>query len=45
MHVGGCWDAGKRARSASRDATVRALTEGLEPCPQCRPDTELGVRD
>jgi hypothetical protein len=43
VHVGGCWDAGKRSRAVSRDQARRALSEGVDPCPQCRPDTELGL--
>jgi hypothetical protein len=43
VHVGGCRSAGKRARPISRDQAMRAVTEGLEPCDLCRPDTELGI--
>ncbi|MFF7411697.1 DUF6233 domain-containing protein [Streptomyces lydicus] len=43
VHVGGCRSAGKRARPISRDQAMRAVTEGLEPCVLCRPDTELGI--
>ncbi|MEU3990062.1 DUF6233 domain-containing protein [Streptomyces platensis] len=43
VHVGGCQTAGRRARPISRDQAMRALTEGLEPCGLCRPDTELGI--
>ncbi|WP_060905261.1 DUF6233 domain-containing protein [Streptomyces scabiei] len=45
VHVGGCHMAGKRSRAAARDQAVRALTEGVTPCPHCRPDTELGLLD
>lgn len=43
VHVGGCRSAGKRARPIGRDQAMRALTEGLEACALCRPDTELGI--
>lgn len=42
LHVGGCASAGRRARPVKRDQAIRALTEGLEPCALCRPDSELG---
>ncbi|WP_431047232.1 DUF6233 domain-containing protein [Streptomyces sp. P1-3] len=41
VHHGDCpMGSGK---SISRDQARRALTEGVEPCPFCRPDTELGI--
>ncbi|MFF0622796.1 DUF6233 domain-containing protein [Streptomyces sp. NPDC004296] len=43
VHVGGCRTVDQRARPLSRDQAMRALTEGLEPCAVCRPDTELGI--
>ncbi|MFF8784878.1 DUF6233 domain-containing protein [Streptomyces sp. NPDC015125] len=43
VHVGGCGAAGQRARPISREQAVRALTEGIEACGLCRPDTELGI--
>ncbi|MFF4351447.1 DUF6233 domain-containing protein [Streptomyces sp. NPDC001530] len=46
VHVGGCWNAGKRSRGVERDQAVRALAEGGVPaCPHCRPDTGLGILD
>jgi hypothetical protein len=42
VHMGGCNMAGKRCRGVPRDLAMRALTEGVEACPHCRPDTELG---
>ena len=45
VHVGGCWSAKKRCRGVERDQALRALTDGVDACPQCRPDTELGVLD
>ncbi|MGW5633967.1 DUF6233 domain-containing protein [Streptomyces sp. NPDC003832] len=45
VHVGGCHMAGKRSRGVARDQAVRALTEGVEACMHCRPDTELGLLD
>ncbi|MEU9481301.1 DUF6233 domain-containing protein [Streptomyces sp. NPDC048191] len=44
VHVGGCANAGGRAKEVGRGQAVRALTEGGVPaCPLCRPDTALGV--
>ncbi|GAA2288704.1 hypothetical protein GCM10010145_68760 [Streptomyces ruber] len=43
VHAGGCHMAGKRAKGVPREAAVRALAEGVEACPHCRPDTALGV--
>ncbi|GES27973.1 DUF6233 domain-containing protein [Streptomyces angustmyceticus] len=43
VHVGGCGTAGKRARPISRQEAIRALTEGVEACGLCRPDSELGI--
>jgi hypothetical protein len=45
VHVGGCHMVGKRSKGAARDQAVRALTDGVTPCPHCRPDTELGLLD
>ncbi|MGW2082475.1 DUF6233 domain-containing protein [Streptomyces sp. NPDC001939] len=45
VHVGGCHMAGKRSRGVERDQALRAVTEGIDACPHCRPDTELGVLD
>lgn len=45
VHVGDCGMAGKRTKPISRDQALRALSEGVEPCPFCRPDSELGVLD
>jgi hypothetical protein len=45
VHVGGCHMAGKRSKGVPRDQALRALTEGIDPCPHCRPDTELGFLD
>ncbi|WP_167467709.1 DUF6233 domain-containing protein [Streptomyces rishiriensis] len=42
VHVGDCYNAGKRATGISRDAALRALAEGVEACTHCRPDTALG---
>jgi hypothetical protein len=42
VHVGGCWDAGKRTRGIGRDAALRALADGVTACGVCRPDSELG---
>lgn len=45
VHAGGCWNSGKRSHAVSREEARRALTEGVPACPQCRPDTELGLLD
>ncbi|MFB6771128.1 DUF6233 domain-containing protein [Streptomyces sp. NPDC056337] len=45
VHVGGCWNAGKRRRGITRDEALRALIEGVKACGVCRPDTELGYLD
>jgi hypothetical protein len=45
VHVGTCHMVGKRARGVSQDIAVRALTEGVEACSHCRPETLLGVLD
>ncbi|MCX5357336.1 DUF6233 domain-containing protein [Streptomyces sp. NBC_00124] len=45
VHVGGCHMAGKRSKGAVRDAALRALTDGIDACPHCRPDTQLGLLD
>lgn len=43
VHAGGCWNAGKRSRGVTREQAVRALTDGIDPCPACRPDSALGI--
>ncbi|MFD4633083.1 DUF6233 domain-containing protein [Streptomyces sp. NPDC058284] len=45
VHLGGCHMAGSRVRGVAREAALRALAENVDPCPHCRPDTELGVLD
>lgn len=45
VHVGGCHMAGKRSKGATRDAALRALTDGIAACPHCRPDSKLGYLD
>ncbi|MFB8244900.1 DUF6233 domain-containing protein [Streptomyces sp. NPDC055952] len=45
VHVGDCWNAGKRSRGLERDEARRALADGVKPCPQCRPDSALGFLD
>ncbi|MDT0616432.1 DUF6233 domain-containing protein [Streptomyces lancefieldiae] len=42
IHVGGCWNAGKRSRGISRYDALRALADGVRACGACRPDAELG---
>ncbi|MER6188258.1 DUF6233 domain-containing protein [Streptomyces sp. NPDC001652] len=45
VHVGGCHVAGRRSKGVAREQAVRALAEGVDPCPRCRPDTDLGYID
>ncbi|MFF7176395.1 DUF6233 domain-containing protein [Streptomyces pseudovenezuelae] len=45
VHVGGCWNAGSRSKGVERDQALRALAEGVDACPQCWPDTALGILD
>ncbi|WP_326673039.1 DUF6233 domain-containing protein [Streptomyces canus] len=45
VHVGDCWNAGSRSKGVERDQALRALAEGVTACPQCRPDTALGILD
>lgn len=45
VHIGGCHMAGHRVKTLQRDQAVRALTDGVEACSHCRPDTELGLLD
>jgi hypothetical protein len=45
VHVGGCWNAGKRSKGISRDEALRALADGVKACSACRPDSELGFLD
>ncbi|MER6851585.1 DUF6233 domain-containing protein [Streptomyces flaveolus] len=45
VHAGDCWNTGKRSKGITREEARRALTDGVKPRPQCRPDTELGVLD
>jgi hypothetical protein len=42
VHMGGCHMAGSRCRGVPRHVALGVLTEGVEACPHCRPDTELG---
>ncbi|MFJ3176533.1 DUF6233 domain-containing protein [Streptomyces roseus] len=43
VHAGGCWDARKRCTGISREEARRALVEGVQACPHCRPDAVLGI--
>lgn len=45
VHTGDCVMAGKRIRAIDRGAAVRALTEGINACSHCRPDSALGILD
>lgn len=45
VHAGDCHMAGKRSKAATREQALRALTEGIDACPHCRPDKELGYID
>lgn len=43
VHVGGCHMTSKRCKAITADQARTALHEQVPPCPQCRPDNELGV--
>lgn len=45
VHTGECHMAGKRSKPATRNTAMRALTDGVDACPHCRPDTALGILD
>ncbi|WP_284049476.1 DUF6233 domain-containing protein [Streptomyces sp. YS415] len=45
VHVGGCHMAGKRSKGVPRAEALRALADWVDPCPHCRPDSELGILD
>ena len=45
VHVGDCWNAGKRSKPATREQALRALADRVDPCPHCNPDTVLGFMD
>ncbi|MEU6254027.1 DUF6233 domain-containing protein [Streptomyces sp. NPDC047043] len=45
VHVGDCWNAGRRGRAIGRDQARRALAEGVKACPQCQPDAAPGMLD
>ncbi|MFH9067608.1 DUF6233 domain-containing protein [Streptomyces coeruleorubidus] len=45
VHVGGCWNAGKRSKGVTREQALHALAEGVKVCPQCEPDNALGFLD
>lgn len=41
VHQGGCTMVGRRSKAAEQDQALRALVEGVDPCPHCRPDNAL----
>ncbi|MFJ5548702.1 DUF6233 domain-containing protein [Streptomyces sp. NPDC093225] len=43
LHVGGCWDTGKRSVPATAEQVRHLLAEDVPACPHCRLDTVLGV--
>ncbi|MYX14355.1 hypothetical protein GTY67_13210 [Streptomyces sp. SID8374] len=43
VHIGGCHMAGKRRKAISRDEAVQLISQGVNACTHCRPDTELGL--
>ncbi|MFD7446714.1 DUF6233 domain-containing protein [Streptomyces sp. NPDC059909] len=47
VHVGECRMGGTqtRTKAITREQVVRALSEGVEACRFCRPDSELGLLD
>jgi hypothetical protein len=45
VHVGDCWNAGKRSTGIDREQARRALADGVKACPHCEPDNALGFID
>jgi hypothetical protein len=45
LHMGDCWNAGKRHKGIGREEALRALADGVKACGACRPDSELGFLD
>ncbi|MEU8673120.1 DUF6233 domain-containing protein [Streptomyces sp. NPDC048560] len=44
VHTDDCGMSGKQTQPMTREQALRALTEdGIEACPFCRPDRDLGV--
>ncbi len=41
VHIGGCGLAGARPRGSARTQALRALADGVTPCPVCTPDRGL----
>ncbi|GHB32182.1 DUF6233 domain-containing protein [Streptomyces chryseus] len=42
VHAGGCGLVGGRSRPIDRTQALRALADGITPCPVCKPDVDLG---
>ncbi|MFE5038888.1 DUF6233 domain-containing protein [Streptomyces sp. NPDC056683] len=45
LHTGTCWATGRRSRGVDRVTALRALTDGVPACTECRPDTALQILD
>ncbi|MFI7396393.1 DUF6233 domain-containing protein [Streptomyces tendae] len=45
VHVGDCWNTGTRSKGIEREQARRALADGVEACPHCRPDSALRMPD
>jgi hypothetical protein len=45
VHAGGCYAAGIRRRTVSRDEARCLIASGIRGCSHCQPDTALGVID
>ncbi|MFJ3930917.1 MULTISPECIES: DUF6233 domain-containing protein [unclassified Streptomyces] len=43
VHTGDCHLAGGRRYPVSREVAARAVAEGVEACPHCRADAQLGI--
>ncbi|MFJ4356118.1 DUF6233 domain-containing protein [Streptomyces massasporeus] len=43
VHMGECWELGKRVKPASREQAIDALRQQVPACTKCRPDTALGI--
>jgi hypothetical protein len=46
LHTGHCWDIRPGVIALTREQALAARTrDGVQPCPACTPDRELGVLD
>ncbi|MFI2415904.1 DUF6233 domain-containing protein [Streptomyces sp. NPDC018947] len=45
VHIGGCWNAGKRSKGVTQVEARQALSEGVKACGACQPESALGFVD